>query len=107
MNANNSNTITPQSESATLPDAKMQPVLLLWALVLMVVLSLTPFLLVKPQDGSADHTLSSLLMWSMSAAFVRGFGFIPQNRFARYLLGTVAAIATTLAALIWRFVVVV
>ncbi|MBP3222100.1 MAG: hypothetical protein J6M43_08720 [Neisseriaceae bacterium] len=107
MNANNSNTITPQSESAIPQDAKMQPVLLLWALVLMVVLSLAPFLLVKPQDGSADHTLSSLLMWSMSAAFVRGFGFIPKNRIARYLLGTVAAIATTLAALIWRFVVVV
>lgn len=103
MSANNSNTIIQQSESITSQDAKMQPVLLLWGLVLMVVLSLAPFLLVKPQDGSADHTLSSLLMWSMSAAFVRGFGFIPQNRFARYLLGTFAVMATATAALVWRF----
>lgn len=90
-------------QSKTTTEGKMQPVLLMWGIVLMIVLSLAPFLLVKSQDGSADHTLSSLLMWSMSAAFVRGFGFIPQNRFARYLLGTFAVMATTAAALFWRF----
>lgn len=85
-------------------EGKMQPVLLIWGIVLMVVLSLAPFLLVKPQDGSADHTLSSLLMWSMSAAFVRGFGFIPQNRFARYLLGSFAVVISAVLAAVWRLV---
>lgn len=104
MSANNLNTtVMPQNKIDVYPEVKMQPILLIWALILMVVLTFAPFLLVKPQDGSADHTLSSLLMWSMSAAFVRGFGFIPQNRFARYLLGTFAVMATATAALVWRF----
>lgn len=83
-------------------DAGMQPILLAWAIILMVVLSLAPFLLVRPADGKADHMLSFLLMWSMSAAFVRGFGFIPKNRLARYLLGTLATLSSALLALIWR-----
>ncbi len=87
-------------------EGKIQPVLLAWAILLMIVLSLAPFLLVRPADGKADHILSALLMWSMSAAFVRGFGFIPKNRIARYLLGSVAAVVAALIAGWWRLIMV-
>ncbi|MDO5685909.1 MAG: cyd operon YbgE family protein [Neisseria sp.] len=91
----------PGSEAVERQDAAMQPVLLAWGIGLMLVLSFTPFLLVDA-EGKADHILSMLLMWSMSAAFVRGFGFIPKNRVARYVLGTFAAVASALAAAAWR-----
>lgn len=38
-----------------------------------------------------DHGLLSLLMWGMSAGFVHGVGFDPDNRWLRLLLGPLAA----------------
>lgn len=44
------------------------------------------------QDGAAlNHGLLSLLMWGMSAGFVHGVGFDPNNRWLRVLLGPVVA----------------
>lgn len=37
-------------------------------------------------DGHADHTAAMLAMWSMSAGFVRGTGFLPRNRVLRLAL---------------------
>jgi predicted membrane protein len=34
-----------------------------------------------------NHGLLSLLMWGMSAGFVHGVGFDPNNRYLRVLLG--------------------
>lgn len=43
-------------------------------------------------DGIAlDHGLLSLLMWGMSAGFVHGVGFDPDNRWLRLLLGPLVA----------------
>jgi predicted membrane protein len=43
-------------------------------------------------DGAPiDHGLLSLLMLGMSAGFVHGFGFIPDNRWMRLLLGPYVA----------------
>ena len=43
-------------------------------------------------DGVAlDHGLLSLLMWGMSAGFVHGVGFDPDNRWLRLLLGPLIA----------------
>lgn len=77
--------------------------LLFWAVLLMIVISLWPFFLLNPQTNKSDHTAASLLMWSMSAAFVRGCGFKPRHWLPRWLLGTPAAVITAVAALLRLF----
>lgn len=43
-------------------------------------------------DGmTMNHGMLSLLMLGMSAGFVHGFGFIPDNRWLRMLLGPYVA----------------
>lgn len=37
-------------------------------------------------DGSASHSVAMLVLWSMSAGFVRGVGFVPLHRVPRLLL---------------------
>jgi cyd operon protein YbgE len=67
------------------------------ALSLAMALALMPLITLLPrglttEDGSAiSHGLLSLIMWGMSAGFVHGIGFIPQNRVLRVLLGPVVA----------------
>lgn len=36
-------------------------------------------------DGRADHGVAMLVFWAMSAGFVRGVGFVPVNRVARWI----------------------
>lgn len=51
-------------------------------------------------DGSADHTLAALLFVAMSAALVRGVGFVPRRAGWRLLFSSwtwAAALAAALA----------
>ena len=43
------------------------------------------------QGAAPDHAQLTLLMLGMSAGFVHGVGFVPDNRWARMLLGPYVA----------------
>lgn len=76
---------------------------LIAAMVIMFGVCLWPRLLVGA-DGHADHVAAMLVFWAMSAGFVRGVGFIPEQRLWRYLLSaTVCWICILLTAvrLVW------
>ena len=56
--------------------------------------------------GKADHAAATLALWSMSAGYIRGVGFVPRNRLLRVLFSTAAclvclALSTTLIAQHW------
>lgn len=75
------------------------------AIVLALGLTLYPPLLTTP-SGKADHLAATLALWSMSAGFVRGVGFIPKHVAARLLFSTPAcliglALAIALIARHW------
>ncbi len=57
---------------------------LLVAVSIMLVCTLYPLIMAAP-DGKADHVLAGALLVAMSAAFVRGVGFVPQMRVWRWL----------------------
>lgn len=49
------------------------------------------------RQGAVNHLAVMTLFWAMSAGFVRGVGFIPQQRVARWLLsGWACAVALAL-----------
>lgn len=74
--------------------------LLLLGLALMLGLTIYPAALAD-SNGRADHLAALAAFWAMSAAFVRGVGFVPQHLLPRMLLGAPAVpVALLLAA--WR-----
>ncbi|NDV12527.1 cyd operon YbgE family protein [Crenobacter caeni] len=74
--------------------------LLVVGLALMLGLTVYPALLAG-SDGRADHLAALAAFWAMSAAFVRGVGFVPLSLLPRVLLGAPAVpVALLLAA--WR-----
>ena len=78
--------------------ARTRPLALLLGVGLMLGISLQPQWLTT-QEGLADHPAAMLLMWAMSAALVRGVGFVPQHWLPRGLLGLPAMALALLAAL--------
>lgn len=68
-------------------------------LTLLVVMTVLPSLATDRQ-GHADHTSALLIFWAMSAGFVRGVGFIPKHRLARWILSGGACLLTLMAALV-------
>jgi len=84
--------------------ARIRPLALLLGVGLMLGISLQPQWLTTP-EGLADHPAAMLLMWAMSAALVRGVGFVPQHWLPRWLLGLPAMWLALLAAL-WRIVLI-
>ncbi len=67
------------------------------AILVTVVLTVYPPLLVHA-SGKADHTAATLALWSMSAGYVRGVGFIPHNPLLRHLFSTPVCLLTLLLA---------
>lgn len=55
------------------------------AVLIMVAGTLYPPLMTD-SAGHADHAQTSLLLWAMSAGFVRGVGFMPRRAVWRWLL---------------------
>lgn len=84
--------------------ARTRPLALLLGVGLMLGISLQPQWLTT-QEGLADHPAAMLLMWAMSAALVRGVGFVPLHWLPRGLLGLPAMWLALLAAL-WRIVLI-
>lgn len=58
---------------------------LLTAIAIALGVTIYPPALVGRQ-GEVNHLMVMTLFWAMSAGFVRGVGFIPQHRVARWLL---------------------
>jgi predicted membrane protein len=66
--------------------------------VIMVGGTVNPLLMANA-DGRADHRLAMLLLWAMSAGFIRGVGFVPSGIAWRWLFsGWACALALSLAA---------
>lgn len=82
--------------------ARMHVPALLVALAIMVVGTVLPAVMTNA-EGKADHGLATLLLWAMTAGFVRGVGFVPRHPVPRWLFSgwacTVALAA--FAALRW------
>ncbi|MEY8876550.1 MAG: cyd operon YbgE family protein [Leptothrix sp. (in: b-proteobacteria)] len=88
---------------ASPPDPGLHLPALAVGLAIMLGATAYPFMMANAA-GRADHRLALLLLWAMSAGFVRGVGFIPRHRLARALLsGWACSAALALAALsLWR-----
>ena len=88
------------AETAAEPGVSMLPLGI--AIALTLLLTIYPPILTTPA-GKADHAAATLALWSMSAGFIRGVGFVPRNRLLRVLFSTTAclvclALAATLIA---------
>ena len=75
------------------------------AIALTLLLTIYPPILTTPA-GKADHAAATLALWSMSAGYIRGVGFVPRNRLLRVLFSTAAclvclALSATLIAQHW------
>ncbi len=67
------------------------------AIAIMLVFTIYPLILSKA-DGKADHLAATLLLWAMSAGFVRGVGFVPKHRALKLLFSTSACLLTFVLA---------
>lgn len=85
------------------PPPRMHLPSLAVGLLIMLAGTVYPPLFANSQ-GRADHGLASLLFWAMAAGFVRGVGFVPRARWARWLFSpTAMSLALAGAALLrWR-----
>ena len=54
------------------------------------------------RQGEVHHLMAVTLFWAMSAGFVRGVGFIPQQRVVRWLLSGWACLVALLLFLLQR-----
>jgi predicted membrane protein len=63
---------------------------LLIAVIICLLISIYPQILVK--QNVANHGAASLLFWAMSAGFIRGVGFVPENRILRAVFSTYACL---------------
>ncbi len=75
------------------------------AIALTLLLTIYPPILTTP-EGKADHAAATLALWSMSAGFIRGVGFVPRNRLLRIVFSTAAclvclALSATMIARHW------
>lgn len=61
------------------------------AFVLMLLVTLAPRALTVEDGRAIGHGTLMLIMWGMSAGFVHGVGFVPNNAVLRILLGPLAA----------------
>ena len=92
---NNSRSVARGDARELAPGLAILPLTI--AIVITLVLTIYPLLL-STADGKADHPATLVLLWSMSAGFVRGVGFVPKNRGLRLLFSTsVCVLALVLA----------
>ncbi|WP_224079546.1 cyd operon YbgE family protein [Cupriavidus laharis] len=68
----------------------------------MLVVSVDPRFLISANPGRT-HLAAALLCWAMSAALVRGVGFVPVHAAARRLLSGWASAVALAACLAARF----
>lgn len=98
-------TIIPKLDSPPTPStspAKMNLPLLLIGIAIMLVGSLFPWIFTDG-TGKAHHGIAMCLFWAMSAAIVRGVGFIPLHIVPRVLLSGWAVLVGIAGAVGLRF----
>ncbi len=61
------------------------------AIALVLLVTLPPRGLITADGSPISHGVLTLIMWGLSAGFVHGVGFVPQNRVVRVLLGPAVA----------------
>ncbi|WP_020423624.1 MULTISPECIES: cyd operon YbgE family protein [Cupriavidus] len=76
---------------------------LLAGVAVMLVVSVDPRALISASPGRT-HLAAALLCWAMSAALVRGVGFVPAHPAGRWLLSAWASAAALAGCLAARFV---
>ena len=86
--------VTPADQSEGTCQIALLPLLLALGICLFV--SIYPQILVK--DSVANHGAATLLFWSMSAGFIRGVGFVPENRILRAIFSTYACLLGAVGA---------
>ena len=91
------------AETAFEPGVSLLPLII--AIALTLLLTIYPPILTTPA-GKADHAAATLALWSMSAGFIRGVGFVPRNHLLRIVFSTAAclvclALSATLIAQHW------
>ena len=86
---------------SALPEApRIQWPSLALAVGLMLMGTLYPPLMTA-RSGGVDHVLAILLLWAMSAGFVRGVGFVPRHRAAAWFpSGPACALAASAFVLV-------
>jgi predicted membrane protein len=93
------------AETASEPGVSLLPLII--AIALTLLLTIYPPILTTPA-GKADHAAATLALWSMSAGFIRGVGFVPRNLLLRVLFSTAACLVclALAAAMIARHIIV-
>ncbi|MBP8215940.1 MAG: cyd operon YbgE family protein [Propionivibrio sp.] len=94
--------VVPDKAAETASESGVSLLPLIIAIALTLLLTIYPPILTT-SAGKADHAAATLALWSMSAGFIRGVGFVPRNRLLRVLFSTTAclvclALAATLIA---------
>ena len=67
------------------------------AIALTLTLTIYPLVLTTA-TGRADHLAATLALWAMSAGYIRGVGFVPNNPVLRLLFSTGACLLTLAAS---------
>ena len=81
------------------PDPGFRLLSLATGIVLALLLTVFPQLAMT-RWGVADHVAALLLLWSMSAGFVSGVGFVPRHRLPRLLLSSQACLGALVLGLL-------
>lgn len=90
----------PEKEENKQADINL--LLLLTGIFIMLTGSIYPMIFAD-KNGQASHSIATALFWSMSAGLVRGVGFVPKNRFIKWLFSGYACMSGILFALAFRF----
>lgn len=69
------------------------------AIALTLTLTIYPLVLTTA-TGRADHLAATLALWAMSAGYIRGVGFVPNNPVLRLLFSTGACLLTLAASMV-------
>lgn len=77
--------------TALLAHGWIRGITLIAAFVFMVLVTLFPRPLTAEDGSPIGHGILALIMWGLSAGFVHGVGFVPDNRILRVLLGPAVA----------------
>jgi predicted membrane protein len=93
--------LTDGAARAAVPagSTRIQAVPLAIAVAITGAMTVYPYIATSP-DGRPDHLTAVLLLWSMSAGYVRGVGFMPRHVLSRGLLSSIACLAALAAALL-------
>ena len=90
----------PAEPDVDLPAAPAGIAILPLSIAIALTLTLTIYpLVLTTATGRADHLAATLALWAMSAGYIRGVGFVPNNPVLRLLFSTGACLLTLAASM--------